>query len=277
MSSITQTISNYTGGISQQAEELMLPGQVTELVNGLPDITDGLVKRSGTKFLSKLSGATTDGSWFSYYRDESEGVYIGQIAADGIVRLWQIDSNGNVTNTSVTNNATTYFTHQPGELKFATANDYTFVTNTRSLVSMSSVFSAPRNRPYEYFLTLKQLVHGRAYNFEINRGTSPSKITEKTAISLKVQAIKDFTATDQSSDNSYEQVVLKNQDGTYSNRWYQFGYESDDTDAQLVASQTFIVPTEEYESASTKIFDGQNLAFRLTTTAQQTVTYFRWY
>lgn len=63
MASITQTIPNYIAGISQQPEELMLPGQVTELVNGLPDITDGLVKRSGTKFLNNLTGSTSDGAW----------------------------------------------------------------------------------------------------------------------------------------------------------------------------------------------------------------------
>ena len=267
MASITQTISNYTAGISQQAEELMLPGQVTELVNGLPDITDGLVKRSGTKFLSKLSGATTDGSWFSYYRDESEGVYIGQVSTDGIVRLWQIDSNGNVTNTSVTNNATTYFTHQPGDLKFTTANDYTFVTNTSSLVSMRSVFSAPRNRPYEYFLTLKQLSHGRSYNFEISTGSAP-KIRETVATALKVQAVQNFTSTDQSSDSSYTRVSLQIDDDTFEDRYYQLGFENDNPDGRFTASETFVVPTETFETLSTKGYDGRNLAFRLTTTAQ---------
>ena len=141
MASITQTIPNYIAGISQQPEELLLPGQVTELVNGLPDITDGLVKRSGTKFLTNLAGATTDGAWFSYYRDESEGVYIGQVATDGTLRIWQINSDGTVSAlhpNSITNNATSYFAHTAGNLRFSTANDYTFVTNTDTTVSMLS-------------------------------------------------------------------------------------------------------------------------------------------
>ena len=273
MASITQTIPNYIAGISQQPEELMLPGQVTELVNGLPDITDGLVKRSGTKFLNNLTGSTSDGAWFSYYRDESEGVYIGQVATTGTLSIWQVNSDGTVSTVSVTNNATSYFAHTAGNLKFSTANDYTFVTNTDKTVSMLSGandLSPSRNKEFEYFINLKQLVHGRAYNFEINRGTSPSKITEKTAISLRVQAVQDLRSSDP-NDNDYRQVSLDNGDGTYSNRWFKFGYESDDPDARFVASQTFIVPAEEYETASTKNFDGRNLAFRLTTTAQVNV------
>lgn len=274
MASITQTIPNYIAGISQQPEELMLPGQVKKLVNGLPDITDGLVKRSGTKFLDNLAGATTDGAWFSYYRDEIEGVYIGQVATNGTLRIWQVNSDGTVSTVNVTNNATSYFTHTAGNLKFSTANDYTFVTNTDTTVQMLGGVNnvAPsRNKEYEYFINLKQLVHGRAYNFELSRGSSPTKVTEKIAISLRVQAVKNFTSTDQSSNSSYTQVTLNNGDGTFSDRWFQFGYENDNPDGRFVASQTFIVPTEEFETDSTKNFDGRNLAFRLTTTAQVNV------
>ena len=39
MTSITQTIPQFFGGISQQPDELMLPGQVKDLLNGVPDIT----------------------------------------------------------------------------------------------------------------------------------------------------------------------------------------------------------------------------------------------
>ncbi len=72
MASITQTIPSFTGGISQQPDELVLPGQVKDLINGIPDITDGLVKRPGSRFINSLAGAAA-GTSFSYYRDESEG------------------------------------------------------------------------------------------------------------------------------------------------------------------------------------------------------------
>ena len=273
MASITQTIPNYIAGISQQPEELLLPGQVIELVNGLPDITDGLVKRSGTKFLDNLAGATTDGAWFSYYRDEIEGVYIGQVATTGTLRMWQVTSNGTVSPVNVTNNATSYFTHTAGNLKFNTANDYTFVTNTATTVQMlgSANYVAPsRNREYEYFINLKQLVHGRAYNFELSR-SSVSKVTEKIAIALKVQAVHDFTEIEPSNDSEYTKISQADGAGNFSDRWFKFGYENSNPDGRFAASQTFIVPTEIHETNSTKNYYGRNLAFRLTTTAQVNV------
>ncbi len=266
MASITQTIPNYIAGISQQPEELLLPGQVIELVNGLPDITDGLVKRSGTKFLSNLIGATTDGAWFSYYRDAAEGVYIGQVDTNGTVRMWQLNADGTVNTVTVTNNATSYLTHTAGKLKFNTANDYTFVTNQDTVVNTSGT-SSGRFRTYEYFLTLKQLVHGRAYNFEIKSPDNSATAQEKVAISLKVQAVKNFTGSDP-SNSSYEQVVVLNSNGTTSDKWFQFGYENIEPDGRFTASETFVVPSETAETSSSEHYDGRNLAFRLTTTAQ---------
>ena len=39
MSSVTQTIPSYTGGLSQQPDELKVPGQVKTAKNVLPDVT----------------------------------------------------------------------------------------------------------------------------------------------------------------------------------------------------------------------------------------------
>ena len=76
MTSITQTISSFTGGISQQPDALKVPGQVTEAKNVLPDITTGgLLKRPGGQLVKSLSDGTnnsyTTGRWFHYYRDET--------------------------------------------------------------------------------------------------------------------------------------------------------------------------------------------------------------
>ena len=91
MSSITQTIPNYQGGISQQPDELKLPGQVTEAKNVIPDLVDGLTKRPGGRLIKSLSDGTnnsvTNGRWFHYYRDENEQ-YIGQISRTGSIKMW---------------------------------------------------------------------------------------------------------------------------------------------------------------------------------------------
>ena len=40
MPSVTQTIPSYTGGLSQQPDELKVPGQVKKAQNVLPDVTN---------------------------------------------------------------------------------------------------------------------------------------------------------------------------------------------------------------------------------------------
>ena len=79
MATITQTIPSYNGGISQQADELKVPGQVKDAVNVLPDLTEGLQKRPGGRLVGSLSdnstsalNSQTNGKWFHYYRDEAE-------------------------------------------------------------------------------------------------------------------------------------------------------------------------------------------------------------
>ena len=49
MPSITQTIPSFTGGLSEQPDQLKFPGQVKDVVNAIPDITRGLYKRPGAK------------------------------------------------------------------------------------------------------------------------------------------------------------------------------------------------------------------------------------
>ena len=91
MANITQTIPNLTQGISQQPDEYKLPGQVKDMVNTYPDVTQGLLKRPAGKFVGSLSdgskNSSANGRWFHYYRDETEQ-YIGQIHQDGTVRMW---------------------------------------------------------------------------------------------------------------------------------------------------------------------------------------------
>ncbi len=87
MASVTQTIPNYLGGVSNQPDDKKLPGQVKEALNSYPDPTFGLTKRPGFKFISELTASSTalsttvldNAKWFYYNRDDDER-YIGCIA-----------------------------------------------------------------------------------------------------------------------------------------------------------------------------------------------------
>jgi hypothetical protein len=87
MANISQKISSYISGISQQPDHLKRPGQVRNLLNGLPDITEGLLKRPGSELISKLN-TTPDGKWFTMFRDANEA-YIAQINA-GVLKIWSL-------------------------------------------------------------------------------------------------------------------------------------------------------------------------------------------
>ena len=106
MASVTQTIPTFSLGMSEQPDNLKFPGQVTEIVNAIPDVTKGLFKRPGAKRIgtdaltnvyNNQSATNKNGSWFHYFRDESEGSYIGQVAADGQVRVWSCKTGAQMT------------------------------------------------------------------------------------------------------------------------------------------------------------------------------------
>ena len=86
MPAVTQRIESYLGGVSRQADDKKLPGQVEECINGFPDPTFGLTKRPGFQWIANLgTGTTYDNSkWFYISRTETEK-YIGCItpAPDG--------------------------------------------------------------------------------------------------------------------------------------------------------------------------------------------------
>lgn len=180
MTSITQTIQQFFGGISQQPDELMLPGQVKDLLNGVPDITEGLVKRPGSRYLNSLSGATSTGSWFSYYRDQSEGAYIGQVQTNGSVNIWKVNDGAVQT---VSGDVAPYLSHSANsnQLKFLTVADTTFVTNTSTTVTQTANLSPERGvsvnratRDYQAFVELRQVSYGREYSFDVSTPTGGS-------------------------------------------------------------------------------------------------------
>ena len=98
MAAVTQTITNYLGGVSKQTDKKKLPGQVRECINAYPDPTFGLRKRPGLKFINTIhtsasptSPELADNKWFFIKRDDDEK-YVGTIYDNERIRVW--DSTG---------------------------------------------------------------------------------------------------------------------------------------------------------------------------------------
>ena len=141
MANIRQTVPAYAAGISEQPDHLKFPGQVKDCINAVPDVTQGLFKRPGARRVgtTKLPNVQSGGSWFHYFRDESEGSYIGQVAADGQLRMWKASGNnagaaqtivyGTGGQTAIQNYLQTA---TPENIQTLTINDTTFLSNRDS-------------------------------------------------------------------------------------------------------------------------------------------------
>ena len=87
MAAISQKIIGLIGGVSQQPDSLMLPGQFRECDNFYPDPTFGLLKRPGSKFIRHLASPNSNGSWF-FVRKSDETKLLVQISKTGDVKIW---------------------------------------------------------------------------------------------------------------------------------------------------------------------------------------------
>ena len=264
MAGVTQTIPQYSLGISEQPDNLKFPGQVTDVVNAIPDVTKGLFKRPGSKRIGAdaLSSVQSGGSWFHYFRDETEGSYIGQIAADGQVRVWRCTDGQLMTTaygtggqTAITNYLAT---NTPENIQTLTINDTTFVTNrdttnANTLVGTTGTTDATPD-PHFALVELLRTENGRQYGLNIYDASATGNLTTvKRATKIKI------------TDNSYDE-------GDGSGHCPGIGTEVyAATAAGSYASTTGIVHVK--NSSGTTLTTGKtNLTFRVTALGQQGVS-----
>ena len=210
MASITQTIPNFIGGVSQQPEQLKLPGQVSEVVNAIPDITRGLYKRPGAarKGTDPLPNVQSGGSWFHYHRDEEEGSYIGQVAADGQLRMWKAagDNSGAeqtiVYGTGGQTAIQNYLaTSNPENLQFLNINDTTFVSsrdssNANTLVGVSGK-TQDNPDPHFAFIEITRTENGRQYGLNLYSGQTTTTINRATRLKIVSDTLDESGGTGQ--------------------------------------------------------------------------------
>jgi hypothetical protein len=188
MASVTQLVPTLTGGVSQQPDELKIPGQVNVANNVLPDVTHGLLKRPGGKLVTSLSDGTNNssatGRWFHYYRDEDEQ-YIGQVSRTGDINMWKCNDGSEMTVTGSTSAMATYLSHSNDEdIQTLTINDFTFLTNRTKTVAMANTIEPLR--PPEVFIELKTLKYAAQYALNLFDNANFTTITTATRISVEM-------------------------------------------------------------------------------------------
>jgi hypothetical protein len=144
MTAVSQRIPNFLGGVSQQADEKLFPGQVKDALNCYPDTTLGMIKRPGGRFLSKLSNIGTakaldNDAWFTIFRDDASSYVVSIIKSTGVVRVWDLSTGVEKTVTDTTGTRTYLTATDYRSLKWLTINDFTYLLNTEKTVTTKAV------------------------------------------------------------------------------------------------------------------------------------------
>ena len=235
MASITQTIPNYTGGISEQPDQLKVPGQVKSVQNAIPDVVHGLYKRPGAKRIgtTPLANFQSGGSIFHYYRDETEGSYIGQVASDGKVRMWSCNdgteknvwyhtdnsaySGSDSNHTSITSYLTPDPSSDTEDIQALTINDTTFLNNRSQVVTtLTADNEKTTTRPHKNFayVELLRTENGRQYALNISDDDSTQPISVVTRLKLDSDELGEGHGSGQCLGIGTE-VYHQNDDNTY--------------------------------------------------------------
>lgn len=204
MAAITQFVPTFLGGVSRQADTKKFPGQVNEILNGYPDPTYGLLKRSGAKFIGTVAtyenDATDplkDGYWFAIDRDNDER-YAGVITKTGDIRIWNtvpVNTNGVLTFTE----ATVANKSNPDVIAYLTTpagtstlhNFHTFYYLDRSYIINKSKTVTMSSKTNYYLKTRATVVIGSIdYDQEYNIFINGTKCSFKT-VSIKVAETRD--------------------------------------------------------------------------------------
>ena len=177
MTSVSQRIPNFIGGASQQADEKMLLGQVKDALNCYPDITLGMLKRPGGKFLGKLAGlaanATPDNgdthAWFSIFRDNQEK-YIANISSAGVPKVWNLLTGAAATVSYPAGKQASIESYLAAadyrSIKTLTINDFTYIVNSEKIVTAKAAPTWNAKRQATVIIT--GVEHGTLYRVTIN-------------------------------------------------------------------------------------------------------------
>ena len=184
MPNVTQTISNYLGGVSKQPDTKKMPGQLSDCINAYPDPTFGLTKRPGFKFLKGLGNENiyANAKWFYIHRDNDEK-YIGCIKGTAIY-IWNVTSGVAATITYTSNANTSYLTGTTAnDYDILTVQDTTIVTNKTKTVTTQAVPSFTANKVGT--VRLRAVTANTTYSVTVNGST----VTNTTGDSASADAI----------------------------------------------------------------------------------------
>ena len=189
MAAIEQIVPNLLGGVSQQPDPVMLPGQVRQATNVLLDPTFGCMKRPATEWVSDLSTAIPDtAQWFPIFRDNSEK-YVVALYRDGtnqlVCRVWDAIDGEEVT-VNISQDFQAYAGETPArKFRTLTIADFTLLCNTEAEVGLSRT-DIDERRTQEALVTVDTVSYNTSYNIDFSKpdDTTPQVTTIATKLQI---------------------------------------------------------------------------------------------
>lgn len=158
---ISQSISSFKGGVSQQPDIIRFPDQVEELINGFPSEVEGLQKRPPTKHIARL-GDSLGNTRVRYHvinRDDNEQ-YILEMRS-GSLRVWDLE--GNPKSVAISEDSSYLSVSDPlDNFRAITIADYTFILNNSIVAKMTGARTPNTNNGYVLF-DIRGTSYGKAY------------------------------------------------------------------------------------------------------------------
>ena len=218
MASVTQKVPNYVLGISTQPDEKKVPGQVVDLINGVPDVVNQLTKRPGSQLVKEITtesnpygdsktyavSTAANAKWFSIYSAHDEQ-YIGQCAADGTVNIWRCSDGavmpvdyslipGTLKATYLDNTALS--DEKSSDIQVLTINESTFFVNRRKNTAiLSGTGDLSPARLNEAFISLDTISYGKQYALDIFDPTDNTQYTTTRATGIAVDEAYSYSGT----------------------------------------------------------------------------------
>lgn len=181
-------------GVSQQPSEVRLAGQVTKMVNALPDVVAGTKNRIGTTHAFRLlmNNLHPDTYIYHYRRGEDEEEYfvIFQPNIDPVIYA----ADGTLCVVTMGAGASNYIrSAKPREtLQLMTVGDFTFTLNRTVPVTLRADKSAPMDNQVILFVAYAN--YGATYKVIINGVTAASHTTPNGTAGDEPQIKTDYVA-----------------------------------------------------------------------------------
>ena len=138
---INTTLSALSAGVSQQYEEGRYDSQVEEMINCMPSLTRGILRRNPLEGAALLQGIPTDISdafTYSYDRGNANEQYMIVVPGDGSIFVYNVNEPTGTPIYTTTGSAYLTTTNRARDIfKAITIGDHTFILNKEIIVDFT--------------------------------------------------------------------------------------------------------------------------------------------